>query len=58
MWGKKEDSGGGDQSLLISPGSEASCGAIDLKIAIGLLWQPLGQFAAIYMSLCAFAADD
>lgn len=32
-----------DQSLLISPGSVAWCGAIDLKIAIGLRWQPLGQ---------------
>lgn len=41
---KKKESGREDQSLLISPGSVASCGAIDLKIAIGLLWQPLGQF--------------
>lgn len=41
---KRKDPGRGDQSLLISPGNEGSCGDIDLKIAIGLLWQPLGHF--------------
>lgn len=41
---KKKELDTRDQSLLISPGSVAWCGAIDLKIAIGLRWQPLGQY--------------
>lgn len=41
--GEKKELDTRDQSLLISPGSVALCGAIDLKIAIGLRWQPLGQ---------------
>lgn len=41
---KRKESGRRDQSLLISPGSVASRGAIDLEIAMGLLpIEPLGQ---------------